>query len=223
MARPSPYTCVAWPFTAERMWETNAAMSRNNQAFTPEQRRAFARAADPHQWLLTADDLHQQAVALYANRGRGQITLRTRDQAPVSWDETNRATFLLAAFALENAIKAFVVYEHPEFVANGRLARDIRSHKLVELSRLSKAIPYRSRDEWILAAFEDGNESWMRYPCGRDATEVQPQGQMTDRLWNGYRRVTSGYGRKLKTLLRKGWRDPDGEFGSWETTFEWLA
>lgn len=143
-------------------------------------------------------------------------------QPAIHWDETNRATFLLAAFALENAIKAYLVYEHPQLVAGGSLAREIRTHKLVALSHLSSEIPNRNRDEWVLAAFEDGNDSWMRYPCGRDASQLQPQGQMTDQLWAAYRRVVRGYGRKLKRLLAKGWTGPHSQGGTWTTTFEWF-
>jgi hypothetical protein len=197
-------------------------MSRKAPIFTADQGRRFVRSADPHQWLLTADNLHTQAVALYGQRGRGQLTLHAPGQPPVMWDDTNRATFLLGAFALENAIKAFLVYEHPALVADGQLGRDIPSHKLVSLSQLSTLIPYRDRDSWILAAFEAGNESWMRYPCGRNADELQPEEQMTARLWDGYRRVTRGYGAKLKRLLAKGWTDPYGEKGTWQTSFTWL-
>ena len=202
---------------------SEVAMSSKRLAFTPEQCGEFARAADPHQWLLTADSLHRQAVALYQQRGRGQIVQRTPGQPPVSWDDTNRATFLLAAFALENALKAFLVYEHPGYVADGFLSKEICSHRLVALSKLSSQIPYRIRDECVLAAFEAGNESWMRYPCGRDANSLQPEAQLTDLLWSGYRRVARGYGLKLKRLLQKGWNGPHDCGGTWQTTFDWLA
>jgi hypothetical protein len=43
----------------------------------------------------------------------------------VSWDETNKATFLLCAFALENAIKAFLVYEHPDWVSDGHIHAEL--------------------------------------------------------------------------------------------------
>jgi hypothetical protein len=198
-------------------------MRKKRPSFAPDQCREFVRAADPHQWLLTADDLHLQAVALYQRRGRGEVTQRTPGQPPISWDDTNRATFLLAAFALENSIKAFLEYEHPGYVADGSLSNEMCSHRLVALSELSSQIPYRNRDEWVLAAFEAGNESWMRYPCGRNANDLQPQAQMTDRLWNGYRRVARGYGLKLKRLLERGWKGPHDWGGTWQTTFDWLA
>lgn len=193
--------------------------------FTEEQCRQFANAANPHQWLLTADSLHEQAVDLYRRRKAGGVLIR-RDSKELStaWDNTNRATFLLCAFALENAIKSFLVYEHPEWVSDGYLHREVCSHKLVALSEKSELIPYRKRDLWVLRAFEEGNESWMRYPCGRRAGDTRDEKNMPDRLWVGYSRVMCGYGNKLINLLGKGWHGPHGAGGGrWVMTGEWLG
>ena len=197
-------------------------MSTKRPPRSPEQCKAFVDAANPHSWVFTADNLHQQAVALYQQRGRAHTIYREPGKDPIAWDSTNRATFLLGTFALENAIKAFLVYEHPHLVEGGYLHREICSHELVALSNLSSMIPYRDRDEWVLAAFENGNQSWMRYPCGRNADDLDPEGHMTEGLWRGYRRVAAGYGRKLKRLLAKGWKGPHGWEGYWETGFDWL-
>ncbi|ASY43881.1 hypothetical protein CJD35_05010 [Sphingobium xenophagum] len=62
----------------------------------------------------------------------------------------------------------------------------------------------------------------MRYPCGRNADELEPKDQMTKRLWDGYRRVMRGYRAKLKRLLAKGWTDSYGEKSTWQTSFGWL-
>ena len=62
------------------------------------------------------------------------------------WAATNKATFLLCAFALENAIKAFLVYEYPAWIRDGYLHDEICNHKLAALSRKSSLIPYAQRD-----------------------------------------------------------------------------
>jgi hypothetical protein len=197
-------------------------MSRGRPVFSEAQGKTFCAAADPHQWMLSAADLHEQAVALQGRRGISQVTLRVPGRPAISWDGTNRATFLLAAFALESAIKAFLVYEHPEWIAGGRLADEICSHRLTKLADRSSLIPYRDRDQWVLAGFEDGNESWMRYPCGRHAEDITPQRPMHDKLWNGYRRVMRGYGKKLARLLDEGWTDPYGQTGQWTLGWDYL-
>lgn len=177
--------------------------------FTEDEKRQFAEAANPHAWLQTADNLHEQASLLRRYHTKGIITRRDSSGA-TTWDDTNKATFLLCSFALENAIKAFLVYEHPSWIAEGKLHYDLRSHKLTLLSERSSLIPYRDRDRWVLSAFEQGNESWARYPCGLHAHDIQDEANITDRLWEGYSRVMKGYGNKLVKLLEKRWVGPHG-------------
>lgn len=185
--------------------------------FSDAECRAFADAANPHQWVQVADNLHEQALALFDARHRGgKLIRRDRNGPAVSWSNTNKATFLLCALALENAIKAFLVYEHPEWIEGGYLHSEICSHKLSELAARSTLIPYQRRDQWVLAAFEDGNESWMRYPCGRRANDIQDEKNLHPKLWASYERVMRGYGDKLIRLLGKGWTDPYGVYGRWE-------
>ena len=146
--------------------------------FTEEECKKFEEVANPHQWLLTADLLHDQALELYARRERGFLFHTGSDGVLLGrWSATNKATFLLCAFALENAIKAFLVYEHPAWISHGYLHDEICNHKLVALSRKSSLIPYARRDAGVLAKFEEGNESWMRYPCSRRA------GSKMDMAW----------------------------------------
>src|ERR1700727_266963 len=186
------------------------------QRFTEEECKRFEEEANPHQWFLTADLLHNQAVALHARRGQGALTkLDAEDYVLGQCDVTNKATFLLCAFALENAIKAFLVYEHPAWISDGYLRNEICNHRLVDLSRKSRLIPNAKRDSWVLAAFEEGNESWMRYPCSRRASELGTEPQLQDRLWNAYLRVMRGYGLKLVRLLGNGWKGSHGFAGAW--------
>jgi hypothetical protein len=191
--------------------------------FSDHKSKEFVTTADPHQWMLSAADLHEQAVALHQRRGLSQVTLRGPAQPAVTWDGANRATFLLASFALESAIKAFLVYEHPEWIRGGRISHELCSHKLTKLAAKSRLIPYRDRDQTVLAAFEDGNESWMRYPCGLNADDISPQRPMEAKLWLAYRRVMRGYCKKLTRLLAEGWTDPYGRTGKWTIGWDYFA
>src|SRR3546814_923841 len=119
----------------------------------------FVEMAEPHAWLLTADNLHEQAVMLYEQRGRSRLTRTFGDEHPQTWDSVDRSVFLLGGFALENAIKAFLVYEHPEWISNGRLAKPLRSHSLVALRRQSAMIHYRHRYPWVFRDFEQDRKS----------------------------------------------------------------
>jgi hypothetical protein len=189
----------------------------NQQSFTEEQKLAFVDAANPHQWYLTAVNLYAQSLTLWRERGRSQTTMSGPSHSPVTWDDTNRATFLLAAFAMENMLKAFRVYEYPDSVGEGYL-KDITTHNLWKLAQGSSLVPYKNRDRWALDALSEGNESWARYPCGRNANDVRPEGQFTVNLWIKYRAMMALYTIKMQNLLTKGWTGPYGYYGTWEFT-----
>src|SRR5258708_5083972 len=123
--------------------------------------------ANPHSWLLTAENLHEHATALYATRDRSSRLMKLGPNKVILQETrgVDKPVFLLGGFALENAIKAFLVYEHPSWISNGRLSRELKSHKLTVLRGRSKLIPYQKSYTHVLEAFESGLDSWFRYPC----------------------------------------------------------
>lgn len=177
----------------------------------------FVGFACPHSWFLVADDLHGQALKLRDGYGHG--FLRRKDHQTgreAFWDNTDRATFLLASFALENAIKAFLVFENPSWISNGTLAKPLRNHKLTELAALSKHAPYRRKARKILGTFEDGNESWARYPCALNKASSTDPANLSPEIWTDYEWLISAYGRRLTKLLSQHWKGPHG----FEATYE---
>ncbi len=134
------------------------SMSNRSKLFVEE-------FANPHSWLLTADNLHEQAAAIYAGRASSSIITKV-DADDVILHQSrgiDRSVFLLGGFALENAIKAFLVYENPQWVSNGSLSRHLKSHSLTALQSSSELVPYKRQHISILKAFEDGLDSWFRY------------------------------------------------------------
>ena len=186
--------------------------------------REFSQAAHPHSWMLVADNLYEQSIALYRQFPSGTTT-QTDGTGTVlgQWPSSSRSTFLLAGFALENAIKAFLVYEHPQWVSNAVLARPLRSHKLVMLSQKSSLIPWQKRAPSILSRFEQGLESWARYPCALDATETQYEQNLPSALWASYLRLMSAYGKALMALLEQGWHGPHGVSGYFQFQGSYLG
>lgn len=181
---------------------------------------AFVEIANPHSWLLAADNLHEQAAYLGASQGRSRLTFADwRTGQSTSWDGANRSMFLLGGFALENAIKAFLVYENPHWISNGRLSRRLQSHKLTALRKESQLIPYKDRYEDVLAVFEEGLDTWARYPCGLTTETTRLEAVMNERIWAGYSSLMESCGRRLVELLTgKVWYGPHGFEGRW--TFE---
>jgi hypothetical protein len=184
----------------------------------------FVEMANPHAWLLTANDLHEQALHLYGQRGRSMTTWNDyRDRTSRTWDNIDKSVFLLGGFALENAIKAFLVYENPNWISNGSLSKKLRSHSLTGLQSQSAQIPLKTRYTWVLSGFEEGLDSWARYPCSLSVETSVNQRTMTSHLWSGYIRLMRAYGIKLQRLLSRQWQGPHGFSGRWTFTGEFLS
>jgi hypothetical protein len=178
--------------------------------------------ANPHSWLLAADDLHEQALAQYRRRD-GSVLMIRADGATRSWDRVDKSIFLLGGFALENAIKAFLVYENPEWVANGKISRHLETHSLTKLQARSKLIPYKKRHSGVLEGFEAGLNSWARYPCALTLERTRQADSIAPELWAGYIRVMRAYGIRLKGLLsKKLWVGPHGFSGRWSFNGDFL-
>lgn len=176
----------------------------------------FVTLADPHAWLLTADSLHEQALDLRNRQAGAAIVRRSASGETRTWGAAERATVLLAAFALENAIKAFLVFEHPQWVSNGKLSKQLTSHQLLTLRAKSSIIPYRNRFTHVLEFFEGGIESWARYPCALSAQETVDQPALPELVWEDYLRLMGAYGRRMEKLLAQGWKGPHGQFAMWD-------
>lgn len=56
----------------------------------------------------------------------------------------------------------------------------------------------------------------MRYPCGRNADEIQLEQQFSVELWVKYCALMKLYERKMERLLTKGWKGPYGFYGTWD-------
>ncbi len=188
-----------------------------------EASRKFVEIANPHSWLLTADNLHAQALFLNRSTGRAVLTRTDWEGVSTAWDGVNKSVFLLGGFALENAIKAFLVYENPQWISHGKLSSRLRSHSLVSLQKQSRHIPYKNRYLSVLREFEAGLKSWARYPCSLTIETSTDETVMRGELWEVYLRLMRAYGNRLKGLLGHGWRGPHGFYGRWTFSGEFLS
>ncbi|MGY2848552.1 hypothetical protein ACVIWU_001570 [Bradyrhizobium sp. USDA 4509] len=190
-----------------------------------ENRRFVDEYANPHSWLLTAENLHDQATEMYSRREQSSILTRLNAKQEVihQMRGVDKPVFLLGGFALENAIKAFLVYENPHWISNGRLSRELKSHKLTVLREQSNLVPYKRSYTHVLEAFESGLDSWFRYPCALTIEDSREGQHLYEHLWQGYIKLMSAFGKKLVTLLDKEWKGPHGSRGQWKVRGETLG
>ncbi|HIQ54926.1 MAG TPA: hypothetical protein EYH51_16950 [Pseudomonas pachastrellae] len=185
------------------------------------QKIEFENIANPHSWFLVSSELHEQAKLL-KQVATSKITKRSESDSN-SWLSSNRSVILLAGFALENVIKAYLVYENPEFVAEGALSREIQTHRLTKLANRSQLLPYKVRGLKTLTYYEDGLESWARYPCGLNWTKTREQSLLDQRSWDNYLWLMRAYELRFKKLMKVGWKGDHDFAGRFEIEGNWLS
>ncbi|WP_425055404.1 hypothetical protein [Pseudomonas abyssi] len=189
--------------------------------YSSAQKIEFENIANPHSWFLISSELHDQAKHLKQSCTT-QITKRSSTDS-VSWKSSNRSVILLAGFALENILKAYLIYENPSFVSEGVLSKEIQTHSLSKLARRSQLLPYKERGIKTLTYYEDGLESWARYPCGLNWAKTKEQRLLDERSWTNYLWLMRAYESRFKKLLKRGWKG-EHEFDGWyEIDGNWLS
>lgn len=190
--------------------------------YSLEQSKEFELLANPHSWFLVASELHDQAKLLFESNGSIITHFDSAKSNPNSWNASNRTIILLAGFALENVIKGYLVYEYPEYVRNGFLSKKIQSHKISRIAQGSSFLPYKSRSLNTLKYFEDGLESWARYPCGLNWAQTKEQSYLTSKVWKNYLWLMRSYEIRFKALMKKGWQGTHGFKGKFDISGTWF-
>ncbi|MEQ8406169.1 MAG: hypothetical protein RKE49_13810 [Oceanicaulis sp.] len=185
--------------------------------------QSFAWAAHPHEWMLVAEETHDQLKKLLEQRGRSYLEFKELAGASYRWDATDRLIFLLMAVVMENAIKSYLVYENPNWVSNGKLAKQLRTHDLIYLAAQSKKLPYKAKYKSFLMILSEGFESWARYPCGLRSENLKPRKKFSKRYCEQYVLLIQSYGRKMKTLLSKDWEGAHGVRGRFDFTGDFFS
>lgn len=179
----------------------------------------FENLANPHSWFLVAEELHSQALTIYRHKGQQLLIQADGNGAVINKkDYINRPIFLLAGFALENMLKAFLIYENPNWISNGTLNKKLRSHSLTRLYDMAKGIPDDDLSRRVLNVFEDGLNSWARYPCGLSIEQERSEKRLDEELWTDYLLLMHAWTEKLCSLLTIGWTGPHEFYGRFEFT-----
>jgi len=174
--------------------------------------REFAESASPLNWYEVAKLMHENAHILHS-APQGYVSYSTGDKQ-ITRRTTNRSVFLLAAFALENLIKAYLVYENPHYIEGGKLSKKLlNGHSLSKLQQECKKIPSPKRTLHVFQTLEVGVNSWARYPCSTSIERESIERTVTHEFWHSYNKVFDLYSNRLESLLSKKWKGAYGKVG----------
>ncbi len=174
----------------------------------------FANRATPIAWYEVAKLLNENAQTLFNTKSQKIWYVDHLRNERTETYTINRSVFLLSDFALENLLKAFIVYENPSYIEKGKLSNPLKSHKLSKLQQQCSLVPYKNRYKWVFESFEEGLNSWARYPCGDSSQSTTLEKAVTEKLWQVYKKVFALYSTKLEKLLSENWQGPYGDGSS---------
>ena len=142
-----------------------------------EQRDAhyFAVVTDPHKWWIQAKRLMSSARLMREHALKyftGPPSEKTECESHLN------AYFILASFALENAMKALVVRKQADIIRQQLSARKIlpdvlHTHDLLDLARLSDIPVLKNEDELFLLCMTRYAVWAGRYPAPVNADKVE--------------------------------------------------
>jgi hypothetical protein len=129
----------------------------------------FALSAMPIFWKTTAEQLDRMArIGFFVWKSDIQgfrEWLKEKIGAFETPPSTTYVAFFLAALAIENLLKGCVVIKHPEYLKDGELSREIKTHRLLDLA--SEADLTLSADEEDFCRIGTAAiEIFGRYPTG---------------------------------------------------------
>ncbi|MBK7816420.1 MAG: DUF262 domain-containing protein [Sphingobacteriaceae bacterium] len=102
----------------------------------------------------------------------------------------------LMGFSIECLLKALIVRDNPSFIANGILARKLRSHDLIKLAKTAKVNLSRDEEVFCTQAIRAMTID-SRYPTGLSASDEQ-----TSMDFGGNARKWCSYNFMIKYILK---------------------
>jgi hypothetical protein len=181
------------------------------------QAEIFLEYANPHAWWLSAHDLHDQTKEAYIRRGKSKLTkIDAEGKVLFHLDGIDRSCFLLGGFSLENIIKSLVVFENPNFVANSKLAKELKSHDLLSLAQMVSHFTLTQGEIDLVGIFSKATVSWARYPCALNFHETKSASHFTADVYETYELLFARLDKATKESLAKGWTGPFGFYGKFK-------
>jgi hypothetical protein len=174
--------------------------------WTPEQEFVF-RAA-PLEWLEYAEELWENASRLFEAEPNEMTVTVDPVRGQVMRPAFSRPYLLLAAFAIENAMKGVAVARHPDLIRGGRIAKALETHRITRIANELAQIELTPEESAVCEFLETAIPSWGRYPVPRKisgvAKEVMSSPDLNTVIAALFARVVN----ILNDLTKNGWRGP---------------
>jgi hypothetical protein len=192
----------------------------DDEARARNDRNIFVVDAMPSSWLNYAIELKNSAETLWKTNDKSiRLEIREKiadDLSGVRRDSRkiysiSRPYILLAGFALENLVKGILVFQNPSHITSGRLSRELKSHKVLELIQMVDGIELDETEGRFCQIVQDAIPYWGRYPVPLEYNRVLPEIGINNKLRDAFLRLFTRLSRQLYFSIRDGWDSGVGE------------
>jgi hypothetical protein len=172
--------------------------------------RDFAVQSSSAFWMDYAEELYDSAVALIRSDRDKRIARSDPFRGSIVQSPHSRAYLLLAAFAMENALKGIAVARNPQLVANGRLAECLTSHGLLSIADKHAKISLTVSQRTTCGVLESAIPTWGRYPVAKKATVIVREKSASDAVERDVDELFTFLLDALRDTLKEPWQGPHG-------------
>jgi hypothetical protein len=170
-----------------------------------KERNEFVYRANPNEWLEVSDELNESVEIIIKNGRTTYLKTDTWDGIPNKKLMSSRSILLLMGFAIENLIKGILIFDKPELVNQGKLCKEIISHKLEELVLKIQDINLNDDMSEFLKILSEAIPDWGRYPCPIKFQEIKDEVKYSKMMSKRYVELRRILRNKLIKRLKKGW------------------
>ena len=172
--------------------------------------RNFAVQSSPAFWLDYAEELYESAVALIRTDRDKRIARSDPFRGNIVQSPHSRAYLLLAAFAMENALKGIAVARNPQLVANGRLAECLTNHGLLSIAKAHAKISLTPAQRTTCGMLESAIPTWGRYPVAKKAAVIVREKSASESVEREIDDLFTFLLAALRDTLTVPWEGPHG-------------
>lgn len=188
--------------------------STDNERRTKNEVKRFIGDAMPNGWLDYAIELKNSAETLWNTNDNSIRLVITQEIAdtPTGWRRVSRKIYsisrsyiLLAGFALENVVKGILVFQNPYHIMSGKLSKELKSHKVLELIQMVDGIELDETERRFCQIVQDAIPYWGRYPIPLEYNRVLPEIGINNKLRDAFLRLFTRLSKQLYFAIRDGW------------------
>lgn len=175
-----------------------------------DKNQIFVMKAAPNNWVDYADELRNSMEYLWERESWGVKIEYDKIDGYNEKSLISRTWLLLAGFAIENLIKGLIIAQYPSYISNGKLSRELRTHKILNLAMSIEGISLSSEEQNLLKIFEKCIPSWGRYPIPIDIEEISAEVNATTKIKVTFETLFDKFNIQIEEILKQGWKGPHG-------------